>query len=145
MIRLFIDSDIILDVLARRKEYESASLLLKLVDKKEIIAGTSPIVVANVHYILSKYTTARKSKQALKILQKTLIIYTVDQKIIEEALDLDFKDFEDGIQFLAAREAQVDFIITRNKSDYNKSTIPVMDAREFIDMYLDSKDSSDKG
>jgi len=55
MHRIFIDSDIILDLLAQREEfYPSAAKLFTLLDKGEFLGFTSPIVFANLHSILRK-------------------------------------------------------------------------------------------
>jgi predicted nucleic acid-binding protein len=58
----------------------------------------------------------------------------VDESTIDEALSLDFKDFEDAIQYVAAKNNNMDFIITRNKNDYENSKISVLNAREFLEL-----------
>lgn len=135
MIKIFIDSDIIIDVLAKRKEYQPASELLKLLDGIKLSGYTSPIVIANVHYILTKHTDKNKSIHAIKVLRKKINILPIDEEIIDTALDGNFKDFEDGIQYLMAKKKQMDFIITRNKKDYKHFDIKIFDAREFVDFY----------
>ena len=50
------------------------------------------------------------------------------------ALNSEFKDFEDAIQYYAALESDIDIIITRNLKDFKKSDIPVMTGLQFIMM-----------
>ena len=51
--KLFLDSDIILDVLLEREEfYEASARLLDLGDSKKIHLYTSSLVAANIYYIL---------------------------------------------------------------------------------------------
>lgn len=51
MIKLFVDSDIILDLLAQREpHYIHAARLFTLIDQEEVIAYTSPLIFANLHY-----------------------------------------------------------------------------------------------
>ncbi len=55
MKNIFIDADITLDLLAKREPfYNSASELFSLIDDNQVNGYTSPIIVANIHYILSK-------------------------------------------------------------------------------------------
>ena len=55
MKKVFVDSDIILDLLAKREpNYIYAAELFTLIDQQKIIGFTSPIVFANLHYLLKK-------------------------------------------------------------------------------------------
>ncbi len=133
MDKLFIDSDILLDVFAKRKSYYlRSSKLLALIEKNKIFAFTSSLVFANLHYILRK----SKSKDfALQILRKIRILVSVlpiTEKIIDQALNSNFPDFEDAIQYYASKEGKIDSIITRNKSDYKNSKLPVYTPEEYL-------------
>ncbi len=59
-------------------------------------------------------------------------VLPLDDKIVDLALNSEFKDFEDAIQFYTAIENGQDLIITRNQQDFKESKIPVMTAEEFI-------------
>ena len=60
-------------------------------------------------------------------------ILKVDSDIVKSALNSDFKDFEDSIQYFAAQEhKKVDCIITRNIKDYKDSSLPVMTPETFL-------------
>ncbi len=132
MIKIFIDSDIILDLLIKRNEYQGAAELFTKLANHEISGFTSPIVFANVHYILAKYEGKKKSIINLRKLRKLLSILTINEEIIDEALSSDAKDFEDSIQYLASEKNNIDFIITRNEKDYRESKLPVLSASEFL-------------
>lgn len=133
MRKIFIDTDIILDLLAKREpHYPYAAELFTLIDSKKIKAYVSPIIFANLHYIIRKMSnkdTALKSLLKLKLLVNIL---PVDEKIIELALASDFSDFEDAIQFYVAKENNIKYLLTRNKKDFKKADISVMTADEFL-------------
>jgi predicted nucleic acid-binding protein len=133
MKKIFVDSDIILDLLAKRRPfYQYAAEFFSLVEKKSIKAYVSPIIFTNLHYILRKLTDknqAIKSLQKLKLLVKIL---PVDEKIVELALTSDFKDFEDAIQYYTARESGIDYLLTRNKKDYKRADLAVMTSEEYL-------------
>jgi predicted nucleic acid-binding protein len=56
----------------------------------------------------------------------------VDQNVIEQALGLTYRDFEDAVQIMAAVQSKADFLITRNPKDYRSALIPVFQPVEFL-------------
>lgn len=136
MQKIFIDADIILDVLAdRRPYYQDAAAIFTLIDQGQILGFTSPIVSANIHYILSRRLSRRKVLHILKKLRTLLNIVPVDDKIIDSALESGFMDYEDSIQYNAAVEAGIPILITRNVKDYSNPAITVCTPSEFLLMW----------
>jgi predicted nucleic acid-binding protein len=143
--RVFVDSDIILDVLAQREEfYTHAAKLFTLIDKGDVSGFTSPIVFANIHYILRKEKSKEYALQSLRKLKSFISILPVDEKIIELALDSTFKDFEDAIQYHTAKSYEINFIITRNKKHYKHSKISVCTAEEYLKNWASQTDGNGK-
>jgi len=133
VLNIFIDSDIILDLLTKRDPYYiHAAKLFTLIDQNKIQAHTSPIVYANLHYLLKKLTSPDFALQSLRKLKNLVKVLSVDEKVINQALNSDFKDFEDAIQYYTAINNEMKFFITRNISDYQKSQIPVCTAEEYL-------------
>lgn len=134
MKKLLIDTNIVIDLLARREKfYLEAAVLFSLADKKKIKLSISSLSFANTNYILLK---EKRPDEARTILRKFKIIVNVlplDDKVIDLALnDSGFNDFEDGLQYFSAIEHNQDIIITRNLRDFKKSEIPVMTAQQFL-------------
>lgn len=139
MLRIFIDADIILDLLAKREPYYKYSAkLFTLIDKDKANAYTSPIVIANIYYILRKLSTKEIALTNLRKLKSLVKILNVDEKIVDLALNSRFRDFEDAIQYYTAINNEIKFIITRNKQDYKESKIGIATAEEFIKMLKSS-------
>lgn len=135
MDKLFIDSDVLLDVFAKRQPYYLySSRLLTLIEKKKISAYTSALVFANLHYILQKSKSKNYALQTLRKIRILVSILPITEKTIDLALNSDFPDFEDAIQYYASKDGKVDSIITRNKSDYKNSKIPVHTPEEYLAM-----------
>lgn len=89
---------------------------------------------ANTYYILQEQLKISKVRSSLRKFKALVEIAAFDDKVLEFALEEEFKDFEDGIQYYAAMENSCEAIITRNKKDYKKSVIPVLNAREFVEL-----------
>ena len=133
MIELFVDSDIILDLLAQREpHYIHAARLFTLIDQNEVVAYTSPLIFANLHYLLKKQSSNLLALKNLRKLKTLINILSIDEKVIEQSLNSEFNDFEDAIQYFTAVNNGITFIITRNKIDYKRSKIDVLTAEEFL-------------
>lgn len=134
MTSLLIDTNIVIDLLAKRKEfYNDAAELFSLSDRKELKLAISSLTFANTNYILSKLKSAKEARAILRKFKVLVEIVSLDDKITELALsDETFPDFEDGLQYYSAIENQVDIIISRNKKDFKNSKLPVLTAKEFL-------------
>ena len=131
---LLIDTNIIIDLLAKREEfYSEAAQLFSLADRKEIKLKISSLSFANTNYILTRLKSAKEAREILRKFKVLVDILNLDDRIIELAIsDEKFPDFEDGLQYYSAIENSVDIIITRNKKDFKKSKLPVLTAKEFL-------------
>ena len=138
MKKLFIDTNIVIDLLSRREPYyEEAAKLFSLADKKIIELGISSLTIANTSYTLLRQTNSRSAKEILRKLRLIINILPLDDKVIGLALNDDsFSDFEDGLQYFTALENNQDLIITRNLKDFKSSNLPVMTARQFLEMKI---------
>jgi predicted nucleic acid-binding protein len=130
---VFADTDICLDLLTGREPfYNPAAKLFTLADQKQVNIFVSALSFSNIHYILRhEYSSgeARKILTRFKVLARVL---AVNEKIIELALQSDFKDFDDAIQYYTALENNLKVIITRNLKDYKTAKIPVMSPNDFL-------------
>ena len=132
MKKIFIDSDVMLDLCLQREPFFLPALnLFELCYESKFKASTSAIAFINTYYFLNKFAPLNKT-ESLKRLRSVVSIIEVNQNIIDLSLTSDFSDFEDGIQFYAAKSAGMEIIITRNIKDYKQSTIPVLTAEQFL-------------
>ncbi|OFY51075.1 MAG: twitching motility protein PilT [Bacteroidetes bacterium GWF2_41_31] len=134
MKRLFIDTNIVIDLLSRKEPfYEESANLFSLADQKIIELNISSLTVANTSYALLRQTNSQKAKEILRKLRLIVNILPLDDKIVGLALNDDsFSDFEDALQYFTAIENGQDLIITRNLKDFKASDLPVMTARQFL-------------
>jgi predicted nucleic acid-binding protein len=131
--KIFIDSDIILDVLMDRKPfYESSAGILALGIAKEADLFTTAVVLANVFYFIRKKYGIEEAKEQLRKLRLFINIVSVEEKAVDMALNSQFNDFEDGIQYFSAKENDISILITRNIRHYKAGDIFVETAEEYI-------------
>lgn len=132
---VFVDTDIIYDLLAKRDpHYQAAASLFTLSDEEKIEISISALSIANIHYLISKQLSGEHAKQILRKFRLLVHIVPLNEKIIDLALNSDFSDFEDAIQYYCAIENECNILLTRNLRDYKKAQITVMTAQDFINL-----------
>lgn len=134
MSSLFLDTNIVIDLLANRESfYRSAAQLFSLADKMKLQLCVSALTFANTNYILLKEMKLDEAKLILRKLKLLVKVISLDDKIIGLSLnDSDFKDFENALQYYSALENGDNMIITRNLKDFQKSKIPVLTAEQYL-------------
>jgi predicted nucleic acid-binding protein len=137
MKQILLDTNIALDLLARRMPfYNDAAELFSLAYKKIIRLSLSSLSLANIHYVITKFKPEQETRKILRNLIIMVQVLSLDDKIADLALNSDFNDFEDAIQYFTAIENDQELIVTRKMSGYRESKIPVMTAREFIESFM---------
>ena len=133
--KVFVDTDIIVDLLARRVPFNSAAAhLFTLADEGKIQIFISALSLANIHYLISKQQSGNQAKQILRKFKLLVHITPLNEKIIDLALNSEFEDFEDAIQYFSALQNEIEILLTRNLKDYNKAQITVLTAQDFINL-----------
>ena len=133
--KVFVDTDIIYDLLAKRDPfYLAAARLFTLADEGKIQVFISALSLPNVHYLLSKKKSEEEAKQILRKFKILVNVTPLDEKIIDLALNSEFSDFEDAIQYFSALQSEVEVLLTRNLKDYKKAQISVLTAQDFINL-----------
>ena len=133
MENIFVDTNIVIDLLAKREPfYKEAQDLFTLGDKNEVNLFISSLTFANAYYSIVRHHKEVDAKKYLSKFKVLVTILSLEDKAIELALASDFKDFEDGLQYFIAMDNEADVIITRNKKDFANANIPVMTAEEYL-------------
>ena len=141
MIRILIDTNIILDVLFDRQPFvEDAVKLWQLVEAERVIGCLTATTLTNIFYIARKQLGPERTREVIADLLAVFEVWPVGKEILSDALSLPFTDYEDAVQVedpnedgeAVAQQAGVDAIITRNLADYTQSTFRVMTAGDII-------------
>jgi len=133
MTKVFIDADVLLDVFLEREPHHSVALRL-LTDLRRSKAGcfTSPVVMANMNYILAKARGREYSLGKLRSLRRMVGIVPIDEEMIDAALAAPQRDFEDSIQLHCAEGNGIETLITRNAKHYPKGRLRVTSPVEYL-------------
>jgi predicted nucleic acid-binding protein len=133
MSRLFLDTNVILDLLAHRDpHFDAIARLATLADQKKLVLVSSPLSFTTVDFILNKYESEESVRTKLRKFKIICEVCEVNEETVEKGLNSTFKDFEDSVQYYSALQANCSVIITRNGKDFKHSSIPVMTAEEYL-------------
>lgn len=131
---LFIDTNILIDLLADRPPYSKYAIaIFNLAEANKVKLFTSSHSFATTHYLLKKYIGEKELRNILHDLLDYITIIPIDTHIIKQSLLSNHKDFEDAIQMVAASTINnLDFIITRNIKDFKTANITVLPPDELL-------------
>jgi predicted nucleic acid-binding protein len=131
--RVFVDTNIFLDLILRREHFDKALLIFNAIEKRLFSGVILDITILNIDYVANKQI--KDVKEFLKLLTQYFEIVGASNKIIEDALKLENSDLEDNVQYLSAKNAKCEMIITNDQNFY-KGNIPVVSSSAFVDRYL---------
>lgn len=134
MRRIFLDTNFLMDYFIREEYHDMAEKLLLLARNKKYFLFVSYLSVANFAYIVRKLPSSTVGSMIYRMCTSLKVISNTQEQILK-SLKLDAKDFEDGLQYQAAKDAKCDCIITRNQKDFSFSSLPVLSPEDFIANY----------
>jgi len=130
--KVYIDSDVILDVLIARDPHAlNSAKVISLCEERKIQGFTSSIAILNVAYVLGK-SKLPLIKSHIQLIKSILKIQPTTAKDIDYALDSEFNDFEDAVQSSVALSKKLEYIVTRNFKDYKSSEVPAITPEQFL-------------
>jgi predicted nucleic acid-binding protein len=128
MTRVFLDTNILVDLIADRKPFSKHAIeIFKSAEERKTQLFTSSHSIATAHYLLKKYVEEKDLRDILSNLLEFLDVIPVDLDVLKKGLRSNHKDFEDAIQIICASSITgIDFIVTRNTKDFKTSNIAVV-------------------
>jgi len=132
-VNILFDTNILLDVYLRRETFfEESAFVIAQVEKEIINGWIGSTTVTTLHYLVAKWKDVEATKKVIGSSLKLFNISPVNRAVLEEALQLDFSDFEDAVLHQSAIHANLDGIVTRNKKDFSKASLPIYTPAELI-------------
>ncbi len=134
--KVFIDTNVLLDVMLERRGFYRDSLTVwSLAEQDEITGQISVISFNNIYYIVRKIKGLKTADCVLAMLRDVFTPIALDSKILNQSIAAGFKDFEDAIQYHSALRAGASCIISRNPDHFPQPDLPVLSPAEFMAAY----------
>lgn len=133
MKKYFVDTDVIIDLLSERlPHFHFAAVLFTFAEMGKFELYTTPTVLVNTFYILRKQLGNEGAKTALRKLRMLIHVIDSSEKVMDQALNSSFNDFEDAVQYYTALNAGISVILTRNLKDYKPAGMLVQTPEMFL-------------
>mgnify|MGYP000297794037 CR=1 FL=1 len=138
MISILLDTDVCLDSITGREPWNAnADRIFHASVEKEVYIFISGLTFSNLYYLLRKIHGSRKTIKRLRAMRDLIKVSPINSKVVDQAFDSSWNDFEDAMQYHSALKAGCDLLVTRNLSDYKKADrIPVIQPSGFIEQHL---------
>lgn len=132
MTRLFLDTNIVIDLLDKREPfYKDAVRLFTMAYNKQIELVVAPITYTTASYLL-RHHGSEGVRNLLANFRQLSRVATTDERVIDDSIASFFADFEDAVQYYSALKVKADVIITRNVDDFAAAKLPIMTAAEYL-------------
>ena len=134
--KILVDTNIIIDALTSREPFREAAEQIFLLAANQIedmyITASS---ATDIYYLVRKHLhSTEKAKNVMVKLYELFLILDVTSTDCQEALSSEVNDYEDAVISCCAYRNQMDYIVTRNIKDYEKSKIQAILPDRFINM-----------
>jgi len=116
---VLIDTNVALDVILNNAGFATnARAILELAEQKRFTGYISASAITDIFYISRKRLGKETARKAINHLLHIFYPATVTDDNIYKALDLEWDDFEDSVQYVVGEGLAVDYIVTRNTQDF---------------------------
>ena len=131
--RVFVDTNVLLDVLAKREPfYSDAARIWTMAELAKIEALVSVISFNNIYYVVRRASNRKTAEKALQLMRNVFTPVPLSVQILSQAIDAGYNDFEDAIQFHSAVHADAECLITRDTDHFPGTDIPVLSPAGFL-------------
>lgn len=132
--KIMCDTNVVLDVLLDREPFVQDSYkILSLCEGHRIHGFVSASSITDIYYLTRKYTHSTElAYRAIGKLLEIVKVCSVTNNDVLVAYQKKAKDFEDCLLATCAKSIGCDFIITRNKRDFEEFDIPLLTPTELL-------------
>ncbi|MBS1582713.1 MAG: PIN domain-containing protein [Bacteroidetes bacterium] len=132
--RIFLDANILVTVLCNEyPRFTACARVLSLCDDRRFEVYTSPLCLAISAYFAEKKSGRAMARKKVALLVDKLRITRMDGDIARRAAsNKQVDDFEDGLEYYSAVDAQCSCIITYDRNDFHFAEMDVLDAEQFL-------------
>jgi len=133
MMRVFLDTNVVLDLMARREPFfADAKTIFDRSADGDFQILLSVLSFWNIFYLMRKDPGEVKAKADLVILERLVQVVPAQVAELRGALASSIRDLEDAMQLYGAITAQADTIVTRDPKGFKGSPIKVMAPDAFL-------------
>lgn len=131
--KLLVDTNVLIDGYLKRDPFYEDWREIRLIQMMgDIELWASAKSFTDVHYVASRYLDSRRIQRAFLESFSYLHVCSIDGNDVRRAAEAQWRDFEDCLVYQAAQKTKADYILTRNKQDFEEDRIPAITPEELL-------------
>jgi predicted nucleic acid-binding protein len=131
--KVLVDLNVLLDVIGRREpHFEDSARVWGTLERGGAEGFIAAHSVTTLHYLIGRNVDRVTADNVVQDCLKVFSVAAIDQDVIQEAIALQWSDFEDAVQMAAASQCGADYLVTRNPKDFKGGLITVLQPGEFF-------------
>ena len=136
--RVFLDANVILDIYDKNRPFyeESSEVISILLQQNDIELFTSCDIITTLYYVLSKKGKIDALDSILDLNELCSVVefsnFEIDESCRLMKKNKKFTDLEDTIQYVIAKKASCDLILSNDKKFVSDDMV-LMNSKEFLD------------
>jgi len=135
--RICFDTNVIVDIMGTTPDFKNSYAAYDTTLIKGFDPCAALISLPDIVYLLKQRGYLKRDEARASLEDLFMMFEVLDGKYVDcrEAYESEMKDFEDALIAFIAKRNKVDFIVTRNKRDFQASPIPALTPQEFVEMF----------
>ena len=132
--KIMCDTNVIIDVLLEREPFvDDSCKVLNLCEEHRMDGFVSASSVTDIFYLVRKYTHSTELAYTAvgKLLEIVKVCSVINNDVLT-AFQKKAKDFEDCLVATCAKSIRCNYIITRNKKDFEEFDVPILTPSELL-------------
>ncbi len=135
MVDVFLDTDVAFDLISKREPFFTDALpLLQMAGQRQLQLQISEACLATLMYLSFDIYKLGKARERLLHFVEACDVFSGEKTAFMQAMESDFTDNEDALQYYIALRHHSDYFLTRNTGDYKHALarLPVLTPSEFL-------------
>lgn len=134
---ILFDTNVVIDLFTDSADFEAAFTAVDVALLRNFKLCIPACSTPTIRYLLTarKLMRPAEAKEAFGKLFDLFDIVDTTASDCHTAREHEYRDYEDDLIAYSAKRAGIDFIITRNACDFEKSPVPILSPGEFVDLF----------
>lgn len=134
--KLCFDTNIVIDILSRSSKYPESYFACDIANLRRFECFIPASTVTDIAYILHRFgQNSEQVRKGMKAVYELFDIFDVNGSDCHIATDSDMFDLEDAVIAASSRRNGIDMIISRDKTGFKRSPVPVISPEDFVDQF----------
>jgi predicted nucleic acid-binding protein len=130
---ILVDVNVFEDVFRQRQGWEASLMVINCVRNKQATGHVSALTPPILYFFRRRTRGEKAARQAVQRILRGFAVVPLTGETVEMAYAAPLPDFEDALQLEAAKAANVDVIVTRNKKHFRQKEVRVLNPEEFVE------------